>query len=365
MNQADMNPNNMNPNNMNPDSITPNDLYPGNANQQTTEAKKPLKKGVSGIGFRYAIFGAAIFLLQIDSATILQLYFPYYVINYGMLLNFLLIIVTMYVIGYPLVCLLCRKLPKQEIEKQNLGFGSFLQGAFVTAGIVLVGMIIGTVINFAISGLSGADNNALAQLMLESKPFMRILTVGILAPIFEELIFRKVLVDRMAKYGKLTAVLASGLMFGLYHGNFSQFFFAAGLGCFFAYIYLKTGHIRYSILYHMMVNLTTSVGTIAVLTKYYAALDQVGQDAVLSGEMGAVTAMLPATLLMFGWLGLLGIIGLVGVILLIIYFPTFKLPETQDAPTKGQSIKAVLTAPGMLAFYAVCAVMFLQNYMPS
>ena len=52
---------------------------------------------------------------------------------------------------------------------------------------------------------------------------MIILTSVIIAPVMEELVFRKYLVDRLVPYGQKTAVVLSGLFFGLFHGNFISF----------------------------------------------------------------------------------------------------------------------------------------------
>ena len=49
----------------------------------------------------------------------------------------------------------------------------------------------------------------------------------VLAPVMEELIFRKVLIDRTIVYGDKAAVVLSGLLFGVFHGNFHQFFYAS------------------------------------------------------------------------------------------------------------------------------------------
>ena len=42
--------------------------------------------------------------------------------------------------------------------------------------------------------------------------------------------FRKLLIDRIVPFGQRVAVVVSGLAFGLFHGNFYQFFYAFSLG---------------------------------------------------------------------------------------------------------------------------------------
>ena len=73
---------------------------------------------------------------------------------------------------------------------------------------------------------------------------MTFIIAVLIAPTAEELLFRKLLTERIVKYGELAAVLASGLFFGLFHGNLNQFSYAFLLGLFLGFIYVKTGKLR-------------------------------------------------------------------------------------------------------------------------
>lgn len=79
------------------------------------------------------------------------------------------------------------------------------------------------------------------------------------APVIEELIFRKTLLDVLHPYGQRCAALVTALLFGLMHGNSGQFLLAFLLGLLFAAVYLKTGNILYTMLLHFVINLTASV----------------------------------------------------------------------------------------------------------
>ena len=76
----------------------------------------------------------------------------------------------------------------------------------------------------------------------------------LVAPFVEEVMFRKVLLDRLRPYGDRFAVGASALCFGLFHGNFNQIPYAAALGLVFGYVALRTGCLWQTILLHAMVN---------------------------------------------------------------------------------------------------------------
>jgi hypothetical protein len=94
------------------------------------------------------------------------------------------------------------------------------------------------------------------------------LTVVIIGPIVEEFIFRKLIIDRLSRYGELVAIMSSAIAFGLYHGNFYQFFYATMTGLILGYMYAKTRDVKYSIFMHMLINF---MGTIAIIpfTKSY------------------------------------------------------------------------------------------------
>lgn len=77
-----------------------------------------------------------------------------------------------------------------------------------------------------------------------------------LGPIAEELIFRGVIFQTLRKYGRSFAILASALLFGIYHGNLPQGMFAFVIGVLFAYITAEYS-IYWSILIHIFNNINT------------------------------------------------------------------------------------------------------------
>ncbi|WP_442856211.1 CPBP family intramembrane glutamic endopeptidase [Butyrivibrio sp. MC2021] len=83
--------------------------------------------------------------------------------------------------------------------------------------------------------------------------------VAVLAPIFEELVFRKLIIDRTIRYGELMSIVFSSLAFGLFHCNLYQVFYAFVLGLILGYVYVRTGNIILTIIMHMCVNASSSV----------------------------------------------------------------------------------------------------------
>ena len=81
-----------------------------------------------------------------------------------------------------------------------------------------------------------------------------LLCVVIISPVFEELLFRKVLLEELLPYGKVSAILIS-MLFGMFHANLEQFLYTIFLGIVCANIVLITGKVRYAIYLHMAFNL--------------------------------------------------------------------------------------------------------------
>ena len=92
--------------------------------------------------------------------------------------------------------------------------------------------------------------------MVDNSPvWMTFFATCICAPLGEELLFRKLLIDRTRRYGDLPSILLSGILFGLFHGNLFQFFYAAMVGMVMAYIYTRTGKYLLCVAMHSLLNL--------------------------------------------------------------------------------------------------------------
>lgn len=88
---------------------------------------------------------------------------------------------------------------------------------------------------------------------LASSFILFILTV-IIAPVFEEFIFRGAVMNLLKPYGGGIAIFVSAFCFGIFHGNFQQFFFAFVLGIVLGYIGYATGSVFCTTLLHLMFN---------------------------------------------------------------------------------------------------------------
>lgn len=91
---------------------------------------------------------------------------------------------------------------------------------------------------------------------LFENPYAGIISITILAPIFEEIIMRGVILEGlMNRYKPATAIIGSALIFGISHFNLPQFLTATMLGLILGIIYYKTKSLFLCITIHMTNNI--------------------------------------------------------------------------------------------------------------
>lgn len=162
-------------------------------------------------------------------------------------------------VGMTVGLIVMRKILTERIpiEKKKLTFGQFVLIALAAYGLWGLGVLIGNFPSF----FGVEEQNSLDQLLngltYEALPMYLYMVIG--APVFEELVCRKFLLDRLHPYGEGYAVAVTALLFGIIHGNSGQFFLAFLLGALFAVVYLRTGKIIYTMILHAMINLTATI----------------------------------------------------------------------------------------------------------
>ena len=318
-----------------------------------------LKNRIPAVASRYAAFCVLFLLVQFAGALLLAKLVPDVVKQYRTSISFGLIVLAVDAIGFPFIWLLMRGIPKTKLEVHKLSFSEWFGFLMITEALILAGSLVGNSIHTALTQpFSGESLTKASNLMQNSNVIVRTLVVGIGAPVFEELIFRKVLIDRTIKYGEYVSIVMSGLMFGLLHGNFQQFFFAALVGFLFAYVYIRTGRIRYSIFLHMAINLSSSLVLQTLLQKLIAAREE--------GTDHSLTALLCAVII-FAWVGGVLAIGIIGIVRLIKGLKRKKLAlNLMKGEPSHKEVRSILWKDkGMWLYVAMCIILFLHSYLPN
>ncbi|MCR5416464.1 MAG: CPBP family intramembrane metalloprotease [Pseudobutyrivibrio sp.] len=166
----------------------------------------------------------------------------------------------------PFIIFAVGKLPAMEPAKTKLSVGNWIIYVLMTYGLAIAGNIVIVIISLVLKLITGhGEINPLMDLFDNEDVLVRVLSylfACVIAPIMEELSFRKMLVSRMLPYGEKAAIITSGIMFGLFHGNINQAFYATIMGMMLANLYVRTGKIKYTIFMHMFINSIAALLTI-------------------------------------------------------------------------------------------------------
>ena len=319
------------------------------------------QKAFSKIGWIYTIFSAAITVLQLIIVNVVHLVKPEVLTTE---VQILISTVILYVLGMLILPIGFQKaqVPVTVLQKKHMTIGAFFKSLFMSYSLLIITNLIGTLITTMIGILKGSPIiNPVEEIALNMDlPFLILFTV-IGAPIFEELFFRKFLVDRTAQYGEGVSVVISGLMFGMFHGNLSQFPYAFALGAFFAYIYIRTGKIGYTILMHAVINFVGSiVGSLILkyidLSVYEGILTSTSIEEIFAAitmeNMTGVFILLVYEMVIMTFV-------VIGIILWILEFKKFFFkPAEQDIP-KGRCFEASICNKGMLVYIGFWLIMII------
>lgn len=232
----------------------------------------------------------------------------------------------LYVVGVPIFLLVIRTVPAHTQPQNKLPASRFLVLLLICFPVTYLGNLIGTLLSAVLSG--GTAQNSIETYLTDGGP-LALFTTIIVAPVVEEYVFRKQLLDRCECYGEKTAMVFSALAFGLFHMNFYQFFYAFGVGLILAYVYLRTRSLRYPVLIHMIINFLGSAVPLFMMSH--------GLEVYLLADLGLAVA---------------------GLVAAIVYRKRFSLSPAPCELPREVRVKTVYGNVGFLLFALFCGVMF-------
>jgi len=119
------------------------------------------------------------------------------------------------------------------------------------AGLLLVVVLVGNI-------LTPDDLEAFLSMFTMESLLVRIVVIGFIGAIVEELVFRGVLLNRLSTWMPAwVAVLASSIIFGLIHFNLIQILYAIPMGALLAVAYMRTRNMWIPIIGHIAFNLAS------------------------------------------------------------------------------------------------------------
>ena len=137
--------------------------------------------------------------------------------------------------------------------------------------IIFIGIALTAILQFVISWIYekiGLNYDIFGELSVEPSntlisKIMYIISMTIIPAIFEELFFRKAILNYSKSYGNAFAVIFSAILFGLFHMNLNQGIFAFLIGILFGIIAIKTSSIKLTVLLHFLNNFYAAIQVLA------------------------------------------------------------------------------------------------------
>ncbi len=317
-----------------------------------------VRRTFSRVGLAVGILTITLFFAQYALDFLLYYLVPGYVDTWWR--TWVLSLVPLYAIALPvfLLCLIgCRPAPHRTdarvegatVEKPPLGFRWWLVLLVIGFGCMYAGSYIGQTMMSILSAIVGYDYANGLNAMVESAPvWVTFIATCICAPFGEELIFRKLLIDRTRRYGDAASILVSGVLFGLFHMNFFQFFYAAALGMVLAYIYTRTGRYLPCVAMHAVINFMGSIviPRIASILPEDGKIESLLQVVVSLGLTGWSFGLMTAAL-----------------VFACVFAHRRRL---SPAPLENREMaRAVLLNPGMITCLVILAIMMMLSLIPA
>ena len=281
--------------------------------------------------------------------------------------------ICQYGIALPAALWILGRLPKDTNPSEKLGAKGFFGGLCVSFTLMSVGSSLSSVIVAALEGALGKTIiDPVSSNTANTHWAVNLVFYVLLAPIVEELVFRKLFCDRLLPLGEGYAILLSSVIFGLVHGNFYQFFYAFFVGLVFSTIYVKTGRIRYTVIYHMIVNFLGGV----VVPWAYARLEPILTDEMITRIMSSMRSEDPAVMealaaeltpymlpmIVFSAYELIfSVLSIVGVVVLMRYIGKIKLREGLLPPAKEGRVANILCTVGVAAAITAFVLVFVMS----
>lgn len=250
--------------------------------------------------------------------------------------TWLLSYLPLYLVAFPIFALMLKKVPAQQPQggAASLGTGTMVKLVFLCLGLTYALNYVSLGINAIIGLIKGAPViNPLAEIATE--PFSTFLFAGLVAPIMEEIVFRRMILNRLVPFGETYAVYGSALLFALFHANLSQLLYAFVLGIIFAQVTLRTGGIRATTILHIVIN---GVGSVLIPSLH----------GLLPEKAGMLVIYLLTVVLMA-----------VGLVMWRV-LPRDRLAPASQPMTPKEKRRIFLVNPGMIAYQVLIAALIVM-----
>lgn len=153
---------------------------------------------------------------------------------------------------------------EQQIIKNKIGIKQKIKITFIAIFLIFAVQTLFSTLIYPAIGLdySITDTFTINENSSVTSKIILIVVLAATPAIFEELFFRKAMIDYMSQHGAKIALILSSLFFGIIHMNLSQALFAFIAGLIFGGIYLYTNDIKLTMFIHFINNGIAALGMI-------------------------------------------------------------------------------------------------------
>lgn len=312
-------------------------------------------KHFSKVGFVYFIASIIFMGVQVIAIKFIQQFMP--TIADEQTLLFLIPMLVTYIVGVPLMMFTISRIPvKKQIKTRKMTKKQWVVTFLICYAGMYLANLAGNMVTTTIGRIKGTTiSNDLLEILFSNGMWANLLVIVLLAPIIEELLFRKMLIDRTIQYGEGISVFLSALFFGLFHGNLNQFAYAFVIGGIFGFVYVKTGNVKYTIGMHMLINFVGSAistglmklaGLDELLVKISNSSDQINPLDVMNIFVSHIAGWILLVLYAMVILVLVSI----GVVFFFKNISKIHLVPTADTVEKEQRFRTYFLNVGMILF---------------
>jgi len=256
--------------------------------------------------------------------------------------------------------LLLKFIPRSAPKRQKMTVKDFFKFVFIAFGVSCLGNLITqffTGFIYFVSGIELSDRVSAAIGSVE--PWQAFVCVVLIAPITEEFLFRKLLIDRLYKHGELLAILTSAVFFGLYHQNVYQILPTAAAGFILGYLYCKTGSYLAVTILHAIYNF---VGVFPVLftskLTEFAGMTTEELSALPVEVYGEYRAVMAGYIL---FTLIVAAINIFGIILFIINRNKFSTENNAPALLESDKREIIVRTPGIVIFAVLMILLTVRS----
>lgn len=240
--------------------------------------------------------------------------------------------------------------PPKNSKKAFANFPA-IYGAGMTVNLITMAVI-------ALVTQNGNINDSINSLGLSppslGSSFTLFVMLVVIAPVFEEFVFRGAVMNLLKPYGSGVAVFASALCFGIFHGNFQQFFYAFVLGILLGYISYATNSMFCNTILHAMFNAVSGIIMIFVSTGPVQKKTLNPTAQLSDGEQLVVTFYAIFMIIVL----ITAFIGFIAMIKKLAKIKKYRLPKVWgEVSNKKKTRVLIFTAPVLLAILLMTDVM--------